>query len=278
MFGFPAESVHAWSSAMFIVAIVCAAVLSFLISQSSSLVLVEKQRALDAQKSEAQVMVTAAQKDADAARAVAAQAREHGTALAVKAAGLEKDVADARERIAALQQATAASRATAEQAVTDRTQVEVNLEHEKTARAEFESQFSWRILSDDQRSTLVRALSGTPHTVAIEFPGGDQEAQFFSLQLTKVFQEAGWKVVLRSNSSAPLLFGLNVPGPVNDTVGLVRRTLADIDMRPSELDAPTTGLVALTGDTAKLAPDCRIMVGAKLTEIVKGVLAAAQSK
>jgi hypothetical protein len=278
MFGFPAESVHAWSSALFIVAVVCAAALSFLISQSSSLVLAEKQRALDTQRSEADVMVTAARKDADAARAVAAQAREHGTALAVRAAGLEKDVADARERIAALQQETAASKATAEQAVTARTQVQANLEHEKTARAEFESQFSWRILSDDQRNTLVNALSGTPHTVAIEFPGGDQEAQFFSLQLTKVFQAAGWKVVLRSNSSAPLLFGLNVPGPVNDTVSLVRRVLADIDMRPGELDAPTTGLVAQSGETAKLTPDCRIMVGAKLTEIVRDVMAAVQSK
>jgi hypothetical protein len=278
MFGFPAESVHAWSNALFIVAIVAAAVLSFLIYQSSSLVLAEKQRALDTYKSEAQVMITAAQKGADAARAAAAQAREHGTALAVRAAGLEKDVADARERIAGLEQQTAASNATAEQAVTDRTQLQVNLEQEKTARAAFEAQFSWRILSDAQRSTLVRELSGPPHIVAIEFPGGDQEAQFFSLQLTKVFQDAGWKVALRSNPSAPLLFGLNVPGPVTDTVTLVRRVLADIDMKPSELDAPTSGTMVQTGDAAKLTPDCRIMVGAKLTEIVKGVLSASQGK
>jgi hypothetical protein len=33
-----------------------------------------------------------------------------------------------------------------------------------------------------------------------------------------------------------------------------------------------------TGDAAKLIPDCRIMVGAKLTEIVKGVLSASQGK
>ena len=278
MFGFPAETVHAWSNALFIVAIVAAAVLSFLIYQSSSLVLAEKQRALDTYKSEAQVMITAAQKGADAARAAAAQAREHGTALAVRAAGLEKDVADARERIAGLEQQTASSNATAEQAVTDRTQLQVNLEQEKTARAAFEAQFSWRILSDAQRSTLVRELSGPPHIVAIEFPGGDQEAQFFSLQLTKVFQDAGWKVALRSNPSAPLLFGLNVPGPVTDTVTLVRRVLADIDMKPSELDAPTSGTMVQTGDAAKLTPDCRIMVGAKLTEIVKGVLSASQAR
>jgi hypothetical protein len=49
-------------------------------------------------------------------------------------------------------------------------------------------------------------------------------------------------------------------------------------MKPSELDAPTTGMVTQTGEAAKLTPDCRIMVGAKLTEIVKGVLSAAQSK
>ena len=278
MFGFPAESVHAWSNALFIVAIVVAVVLSFLIYQSSSLVLAEKQRALDAYKSEAQVMITAAQKESDAARAVAAQSREQGTALAVRAAGLEKDVADAKERIAGLEQAEAASKATAEQAVTDRTQLQVNLEHEKTARAEFESQFSWRIFGDEQRSTLVRELSGTPHTVAIEFPGGDQEAQFLSLQLTKVFQEAGWKVALRSNPSAPLLFGLNIPGPATDTVNLVRRVLADVDMKPSEIDAPTPSAMTQTGEAAKLTPDCRIMVGAKLTEIVRSVLSTSQGK
>jgi hypothetical protein len=98
------------------------------------------------------------------------------------------------------------------------------------------------------------------------------------LQLTKVFQDAGWKVALRSNPSAPLLFGLNVPGPATDTVNLVRRVLADVDMKPSELDAPTTGMMTQTGEAAKLTPDCRIMVGAKLTEIVKGVLSASQSK
>jgi hypothetical protein len=278
MFGFPAESVHGWSNALFIATIVAAAVLSFLIYQSSTLVLAQKQRALDAYKSEAQVMITAAEKESDAARTVAAQAREQGTALAVRAAGLEKDVADARERIAGLEQQTAASMATAEQAVTDRTQLQVNLEQERTARAAFESQFSWRILSDQQRSTMARELAVPPHTVAIEFPGGDQEAQFLSLQLTKVFQDAGWKVALRSNPSAPLLFGLNVPGPVTDTVNLVRRVLTDVDMKPSEIEAPISGTMMQTGDAAKLTPDCRIMVGAKLTDIVKGVLSAAQGK
>lgn len=278
MFGFPAETVHAWSNGLFVAAIVIAAALSFLIYQSSSLVMAEKQRALDAYKSEAQVMVSAAQKDSAAARADMAQSREHGTALAVKAAGLEKDVADARERIADLEQQTAAARATAEQAVNDRTQLQANLEHEKAARAEFESQFSWRVLSDDQRNTLIRELSVTPHTVAIEFPGGDQEAQFFSLQLTKVFQDAGWKVALRSNPSAPLLFGLNVPGPATDTVNLVRQVLADVDMKPGEIDAPASGAMTQTGEAAKLTPDCRIMVGAKLTDIVRSVLATAQAR
>jgi hypothetical protein len=274
MFGFPAETVHTWSNALFIMAIVFAAVLSFLIFQSSSLVMADKQRALDAYKSEAQVMVTAAQKDGDAARAAIARSREHGTALAVRAAGLEKDVADARERIADLEKQTASATATAEQAVNERTQLQAMLEHEKTSRAEFESQFSWRVLSDEQRSTLMQQLSGAAHAVAIEFPGGDQEAQFLSLQLTKVFQDAGWKVALRSNPSAPLLFGLNVPGPANDVVNLVRQALAGIDMRPSELDAPATH----TGEAARSTPECRIMVGGKLTDVVRRVLATSQAR
>jgi hypothetical protein len=278
MFGFPAESVQAWSNARFIAAVAAAAVLTFLIYQSSSLVVAEKDRAMDAYKSDAQVRIAAAQRDAESARAAAAQAREQATALAVRAAGLEQEAAAAKERAAGLEQETAASKVVAEQTATEKAQLQIDLEHEKTARAEFQSQFSWRILGDEQRGTLIRELSGSPHIVAIEFPGGDMEAQFLSLQLTKVFQEAGWKVALRSNPSAPLLFGLNVPGPTTEPVSLVRRVLADVEMKPSEMDAPTPGTMTQTGEAAKMTPDCRIMVGAKLTETVRDVLAVTQAK
>lgn len=278
MFGFPAESVHAWSNVLFIIAIVVAAGLTFLIYESSALVVAEKDRQLDAYKSDTRLRIAAAERDTEAARTAAAQAREHATALAVKAAGLEKDVADARERAAGLEQQAAASKVIAEQAVSQRTQTQVDLEQEKVARAAFEAQFSWRILSDDQHATLVRELSGSPHGVAIEFPGGDMEAQFLSLQLTKVFQEAGWKVALRPIASAPLLFGLNVPGPASDTVDLVRRVLADAGMKPSEMDAPAASTIMQTVDGAKVTPDCRIMVGAKITDAVRQVLAASQAR
>jgi hypothetical protein len=278
MFGFPAESVHAWSNAMFIAAIAVAAVLAFFIYQSSSLVVAEQERALNAYKADAQVRIAAVQRDAEGARAAAAQAREQATALAVRAAGLEKEAAEANERTAGLQQETAAAKVVVEQTATEKAQLQVDLEHEKIARAEFESQFSWRILRDEQRGTLVRELSGSPHIVAIEFPGGDMEAQFLSLQLTKVFQEAGWKVALRSNPSAPLLFGLNIPGPTTETVNLVRRVLADADLKPGEIDAPPPGAMTQTAEAAKLTPDCRIMVGAKITETVRSVISATQGK
>lgn len=277
MLGFSAEAVHTWSNILFITAIAVAAILSFLIYQSSSLVLADKDKAFQAYKTSAQLRIVEQENEAQTAKAAVAEAKERVTALSVRAAGLEKDAADAKERAARLEQETAAAKALAEQAITARTQLQADLEHEKAARAAFESQFAWRVLSDDQRATLVSELSATPHIVAIEFPGGDMEAQFFSLQLTRVFQDAGWKVALRSNPSAPLLFGVNVPGPATDTVSLVRRVLSDVDMKPSEIDAPAPVTATQSGEGAKLMPDCRIMVGAKLTDIVRNVMTTSQA-
>ena len=142
-------------------------------------------------------------------------------------------------------------------------------EHEKTARAKFEAQFSWRVIDEGQTKSLISALSGSPHVVAIEFPGGDLEAQFFGIQLMKIFQDAGWKVDIRSNPAPPLLFGVDVPGPTNEATNLVRHALTAASINVGEKDFPSPGLMMQTDEGRRLTPDCRILVGAKLTDVIR---------
>jgi hypothetical protein len=132
-------------------------------------------------------------------------------------------------------------------------------EHEKTARAQFEAQFSWRVIDDGQTKTLLHELSEAPHTVATEFPSGDSEAQYFSLQLRKIFLHAGSKVDIRSVLAPSLLFNLIVPEPVNETTVLVRHALSAANLQPVENDLPRPGAMMQTDKGKGLISDRRIV-------------------
>jgi hypothetical protein len=179
---------------------------------------------------------------AGVARAAAALATERGNALAVEA----------------------------EQARTEQGRLQVDLEHEKTARAEFEAQFSWRVIDDAKRTTLVRELSVSPKTIVIEYAPGDQEATFLALQLIGIFKDAKWTVAPRATPSPPLVFGLIVPGPQSDASKHVIEAFAKVGIVPAIGDLPLPGF--FMGDPAQsgLRPDCRLVVGAKPTpEIIR---------
>ncbi len=238
MFGLPADTIHTWSNGAYIIAIAVAAVLTFLIYQSSSIVVADKERALEAYKADADLRVADARREAELAKAVAEQAR------------------------------------------TEQTRLQVDLEHEKTSRAEFEAQFSWRVIDEAKRVTLVRELSASPKTIAIEYAPSDQEATFLALQLIAVFRKANWTVMPRATPSPPpLVFGLDVPGPQNDATKLVISAFTAAGGA-----TPDTGNVrppsAFMGDIMSqfgMIPDCRLVVGPKPTaEVLKALSAMKQ--
>ena len=181
-----------------------------------------------------------ATENAGVASAAAAVATERGNALAVKA----------------------------EQARTEQARLKVELEQERVARAQFESQFSWRVIDDERSAALLRKLSVSPKTIAIEYPPGDQEAAFLATQLIQIFKDAKWTVAPRATPSPPLLFGLDVPGPHNDTTKMVVEAFSAVGIVPATADLPIPGFFMGDPKQSGLTPDCRLIVGAKATEDV----------
>jgi hypothetical protein len=169
------------------------------------------------------------------------------------------------------------AQATAELARTEQTRLQVDLEREKVARAQFEAQFSWRIINDNQKSILVAALSKSPHVVAVEFPAGDQEATFLALQFIEILKHAGWKVAPRSVPSAPLFWGLDVPGPSNDAVKELRSALTAAKMAVGTDNLPVPGVFLGSDEGNKLLPECRLVIGAKMTTEVRRILSRQHS-
>lgn len=146
----------------------------------------------------------------------------------------------------------------------------VQLEREKTARAAFEAQFSWRVLDEKTRQGLISALSGLPHTIAVEFPSGDPEASFLALQFMKVFEESKWKVIPRSVAAPPLLFGIDVPESTDDATKAVMSALRSVGIVPATTDFPAPGFYMGNAATNTLKPDVRLIIGSKPTpEVAK---------
>jgi hypothetical protein len=251
MLGLPAESVQAWSNAAYIIAIAVAAALTFIIYQSSSIIVADKDRALEAYKSDAAARIAAAHTEAEQAKASAAEANS--------------EAARANERAA-----VAISRA--ESAKADQARLAVDLEHEKVARAEFEAQFSWRVIDDDNNATLRREIELASHVVAIEYPSGDQEATFLALQFMNLFTDSGWKVVPRSVPAPQLFWGLDVPGPENDAVVLLRKALTAAGMQPVTQDIAIPGLFMGNDEANKLVPECRLIIGARMTASIQKLI------
>jgi hypothetical protein len=104
--------------------------------------------------------------------------------------------------------------------------------------------------------------------MAIEFPGGDLEAQFLGIQLRQVFIDAGWKVDLRAALAAPLLFGLVIPDPGGGAGKLLWDALADAGLNPETANVPVPGAMMQSDEGRALQPQCRLIVGAKLTEFL----------
>lgn len=198
----------------------------------------------DGQIQTAKTEAARATEKAGVAGAAAALATERGNALAVEA----------------------------EQARTEQARLQLDLEQEKVARAEFQAQFSWRVIDDASRAVLVSKLSASPGTIAIEYPPGDQEATFLALQLIGIFKSATWKVAPRATPSPPLIFGLVIVKPLNDTTKLVIDAFAAVGAALETADMPEPSFYM--GDALLSGPqlDCRLIVGAKPTRDIVNTL------
>lgn len=162
----------------------------------------------------------------------------------------------------------AGAEAVAAQARTEQVRLEADLEREKTQRAEFEAQFSWRIIDEATMASITAELSKAPHVVAIEFSSGDREAEYFARQITKALEDAKWQIALRSVPAFPMLFGLDVPGPENEATVALRSALIGAGIGVVSTAIPVPGIFMGTDEGNKLTPEARLLVGAKLTSTI----------
>lgn len=265
MLGIPAETVQAWSNAAYIIAIAIAAVLTFLIYQSSALVVADKERQLERYKSDAQTQVAGAQREAEIAKSGAAQANERAAQLELRAAELEKETADVKARTVGLQRETEAAKAAAEQARAEQERLKIGLTREQIARLQFESQFAWRTLAPEIRQKMVSALAINPGTMQIGFVSADPESTFLALQLQQIFLAAKWQTSLSANTYPGQIFvGIFVPNSGNAGTDQVRNALTSVGILFSTGDPPLQSMSFGSIDPSQPS----IVVGSKPTPAI----------
>jgi hypothetical protein len=109
----------------------------------------------------------------------------------VRAAGLEKEAANAR------------------------------LETEK-----LKAVVAWRTISATQNGEMERVLSAKPGSVNLRWMDGDPEALFFAIQISQVLQRAHWSVAPTSFKPANgIMFGFVLPPVAGDDAQTLREAL-----------------------------------------------------
>ena len=155
---------------------------------------------------------------------------------AVKRAGnLEKEAADARERVAQIEQVT-----------------------------------SWRHVSPEQKDEIVTALRGSMQDVnlLIEYQNGDPEAWSYAFEIASLFTEVGIAAIRRiANSHEQPVFGVRISGAqgIDLTAILDEFAKASIPMHPIENMDLSTHL-----PRNEVAPNLYIFVGPKSPPALAG--------
>ena len=168
MFGLSASTVYAVSNGLYIIAVGAAAICTFLIYQSSAVVLENEKAEFEAYKVKA-----------------AAEIAQAGAVAA-----------SANERAAAAGQAAEEARKEAAQAIREAAQANLVAESERLARASLESRIVARRLTPDQSSHLTAALAAInpPLPVIRVITIGDQEAAAYGEDIVKAIAASGIRI------------------------------------------------------------------------------------
>lgn len=155
--------------------------------------------------------------------------RSDVNAQTAKVAGLEKDAADAK-------------------AAQQRVEIDLAKQQEKTAKAELEVAtlkvaIQPRRLTPEQRTALVKLLSGEPKgMIAVRYPAADFEATAFAHQIIGALQEAGWNLgsVTGMVGSDPVGLGIVVRSvaTVPPYVGRLQRAFFSIGIPMGGVEEP----------------------------------------
>jgi hypothetical protein len=156
------------------------------------------------------------------------------------AAGAMKDAAHANERAAGLEKEAANAR----------------LETER-----LKAQFAWRAFSPEQAKALEQDLAAHPGIVNVMYVSGDPEANNLAIQIGNIFSAAKWQVgMLGSTFNGAAIFGLWVPDtPAKDT-SAIRSAFTAHEIGYSTAALPSSGMMGFGGTIPNAAT---VFVGSK---------------
>lgn len=176
---------------------------------------------LDQYKTDASIKVEEARKEGVEAGKTA------GNAL-VRAAGLEKEAANAR------------------------------LETEK-----LKAVVAWRTIPDANSGAFKKALEAKPGSVNLRWTDGDPEALFLAIQISNILSAAHWNVAAGSIKPAnSIMFGIILPPVAGDDAQTLREALMAAKLPFSAVPLPSAGGLSFNVSEIPGAPF--LMVGSRM--------------
>ncbi|MGA2466203.1 MAG: hypothetical protein ABSH06_17860 [Thermodesulfobacteriota bacterium] len=198
--------------------------------------------------------VTNANAVADTAKENAAKANERAAALEVQAASLDKEAQDAKLQQEKLKGQLETAKENAAKANERAAALEVRAasldkeaQNAKLEQEKLKAQLSWRTLTPKMLEEVTSVISTTKSSVTLAYTANDPEALFLAIQISKAFENAKWDVRAESRTYATrIVFGVTIPGPVNNDVELVRKAFRAAGIPFSTTDVPSPDM-AFTG-------------------------------
>jgi hypothetical protein len=118
---------------------------------------------------------------------------------------------------------------------------------------------SWRILQPDIAERFKKALGASPGRVNLRFTDGDAESLFFAIQLSKILEAANWQVAGGSEKTNSIMFGINLPDPATDDMVKLRAAFSAANIPFSTQEPLNTGTsLAFNVATIPGAPILRV--------------------
>lgn len=190
-------------------------------------------------QSETDLKISQNERETAVAKSEASQANARAEEAKKTAEGFKLGIARAHEQAALLEKQAA----------------DAKLEQEK-----LKEQLAWRTIPSDQIEKMVAALSKGPASITIAYVSNDPEALWLGIQLSKVFERAGWGVNAQGRVyNDQLLFGLFVNG-AGPEANLVKKVFADVGVGFSTEPVPPPPIAYMV---VSPPPPVLVMIGSK---------------
>ena len=120
---------------------------------------------------------------------------------------------------------------------------------------------SWRVISPESASELIKILSANPGSVNLRYTDGDPEALFLAIHISEILKKCNWKIAAGAfKPSNAIVFGICLPDSTGDDAQKLRDAFSAAKI-PFSTDALPQSGVSFFVSTIQGAPT--LMIGSK---------------